>query len=151
MAAYKNRLQPIINIAVEQERKAARELVRIVNHQKTIREQIDRLKAYSSEYRLDSLVEMPNNAMFTDRRLFLSRLAQTIQQLQQQYKSIDKKRLSLLFQWEKSKNWMQSLKKYGERQHNIEVLQAIRIEQKEMDEIAGRSESRTKYSLKSRK
>ncbi len=146
MSERKNRLQPIINVADSQERIAALELARIVKSQQTVRGQIERLRGYCDEYKASNLRNKQNNAMFADRRLFLSRLNQTIHQLVQQDALIEKKRIVSLEKWKKSRNWVSSLEKYTSRQMKLEKQQSNRFEQNEMDDLAGRSKLRQRSS-----
>ena len=146
MTQKKNRLEPIINVADNKERSAALELAKIVKSQEAIRGQMERLKGYCEEYRKNEIHTSQAHAMFADRRLFLSRLNQTVLQLEQQYELMEKRRAISFDNWKKSKARIDSLLKYTRQQIEIENQKSLRSEQKEMDDIAGRLALRTSSS-----
>lgn len=139
MAERKNRLDAVANVADSQERSAAQDLAKVLAALEAVRNQITQLQSYCEEYQTTDLNGLHNQAVFTDRRVFLSRLNQAILALQEQEKDLDKKRLTLLAKWKSLKNKVKSMEKYNSRLEHMDKLKVHRLEQREVDDIVGRN------------
>ncbi len=139
MSKRENRLKPIINIAGSREQAAASELAKLVRTQRDVAAQLDKLRAYRFEYNATSTQGRQSTEAFSDHRRFLVRLNESIQRLEEHYSIIEKKRLMFLAKWQRLRSRAQSLENLAIRQQDIFKKETLRAEQKEIDDIAGRS------------
>ncbi len=135
-----HRLDPIIDIAESKENDAARELARITSSRNIVRKQIQQLKSYRGEYKQSAVVgKNHTQATFADTQLFLGRLNSSIRAVEQQLEQIEERHAKLTIEWEKSRAKTRSLEKVVEKHNKADFHHRSKIEQKELDEVAGRS------------
>ena len=137
--ARRNRLAPIIEIAETRQQEAARQLAHLMQHQTALQNQIAQLKGYREDYKKTKLLEkkLPPSTLM-DRRVFLARLNENIEQLLKQLAAIDDNLASRMKYWHQTRARTQALEKVVERYQAREQSRQARQLQKEHDELASR-------------
>ena len=138
MKNSKKRLKPVISVAESREKTAANELSEAISKRDYVKEQISQLKDYRDEYKRSAILEKTHTReTFADTQLFLTRLNNSIELMENQLQQLDKNHAAVLKNWKESRAWTKSLEKVVDRHEKAEAGKQRQREQKDMDEIAG--------------